>query len=78
MSQNVKKEIQNAAPEYMGEEHAGAVPARRGKRRNCMFIPGTSDPLVAKMFSLALMKEVLGKTEQEAVPENPEACEQIK
>lgn len=71
MSDNVKQEISNAAPEHMEEEHAGAVPPRRGKRRNCMFIPGTSDPLVAKMFSLALMKEVLGKTEEEAVPENP-------
>lgn len=71
MSDNVKQEIHNAAPEHMEEEHAAAVPPRRGKRRNCMFIPGTSDPLVAKMFSHALMKEVLGKTEQEAVPENP-------
>ncbi len=48
----------------MEEEIAGAVPARRGKRRNCMVIPGTSDPLIAKMFSQALMKEVLGKTEE--------------
>ena len=61
-----------AAPEQVEEheEFAGAVPARRGKRRNCMFIPGTSDPMVAKLFSQALLKEVLGKEEE--VSENPE------
>ena len=61
MSESEKKELKSAAPEPQEEEFAGAVPARRGKRRNCMFIPGTSDPLVAKMYSQALLKEVLGK-----------------
>lgn len=69
MSEEVKQE--KAGVECEAEEVAGAVPARRGKRRNCMVIPGTSDPLVAKMFSHALMKEVLGKV-QEAAPDNPE------
>ena len=56
MSDLEKKELSSAAPEQHEEEYAGAVPPRRGKRRNCMFIPGTSDPKVAKIFSLALMK----------------------
>ena len=73
MSEMEKKEQGSAAPEQNEEEHAGAVPARRGKRRNCMYVPGSSDPVVAKMYSLALMKEVLGK--EEAAPENPEAPE---
>ena len=73
MSEEVKLEIAAAGCE--SEDIAGAVPARKGKRRNCMVIPGTSDPLIAKMFSQALMKEVLGKSE-EAAPENPEDKEE--
>ena len=69
MSEMEKKEAGSAAPESIEEDYAGAVPPRRGKRRNCMFIPGTSNPLVAKMFSDSLMKE-LGLNE--AAPENPE------
>ena len=76
MSDEIKQEAGNAAPETMEVEHAGAVPARRGKRRNCMVVPGSSDPLVAKMFSHALMKEVMSKYEDEAAPENPEAKEE--
>ena len=73
MSDIEKKEAGSAAPQHTQEDYAGAVPPRRGKRRNCMFIPGTSDPLVAKMFSESLMKE-LGL--QEAAPENPEKVEE--
>ena len=51
MSEMEKKEQGSAAPEQHEEEYAGAVPPRKGKRRNCMYIPGTSNPLVAKMFS---------------------------
>lgn len=47
---------QQAAPESNEEEIAAAVPVRRNKRRNCMVIPGTSDPLIAKLYSDALMK----------------------
>jgi len=55
----------------MDLEFAGAVPPRKGKRRNCMVVPGSSNPMVAKMFSEALMKEVFG--EKQAVDEeNPE------
>lgn len=74
MSEEVKQEKAEAV--YGSEEMAGAVPARKGKRRNCMVIPGTSDPLVAKLFSQALMKEALGKVEEAAPAENPEDKEQ--
>ena len=56
MSDIEKKEDGPVAPQPTEEEYAGAVPPRRGKRRNCMFVPGTSNPLVAKMFSDSLMK----------------------
>jgi len=59
MSNLEKKE--NANAEEMDVEFAAAVPARRGKRRNCMIIPGTSNPVVAKLFADTLMKEVLGE-----------------
>lgn len=61
MSNLEKKENASATAEAMDEEFAGAVPVRRGKRRNCMIIPGTSNPQVAKMFSETLMKEVFGE-----------------
>ncbi len=56
-----KKEQFNAAPEPIEEEFAGAVPPRKGKRRNCIFIPGTSDPLVAKLYAQTMLKEILGQ-----------------
>lgn len=59
MSQNEKIEFASAEPE--AEEIAAALPVRRTKRRNCMVVPGSSDPMVAKLFSEALMKEVFGK-----------------
>jgi hypothetical protein len=68
MSQDEKIEFANAEPE--SEEIAAALPVRRSKRRNCMMIPGTSDPMVAKLFAETLMKEVFGKVE--ADPYNPE------
>lgn len=30
---------------------------RKGKRRNCIFIPGSSDPTVAKLFCDSIQKE---------------------
>lgn len=68
MSHQDNIEYASAEPEV--EEIAAALPVRRSKRRNCMVIPGTSDPMAAKLFSEALMKEVFGKVE--ADPENPE------
>lgn len=62
----------NAGPESMDIEYAAAVPARKGKRRNCMIVPGSSNPMVAKMFADNLMKEVLGE-KIEIDEENPEA-----
>jgi hypothetical protein len=51
----------------MEEEIAAAIPTRKGKRRNCMVIPGTSDPMVAKIYSENLMKQVFGvKTEEDS------------
>ena len=47
----LEKTEANANAEPMEVEFAGAVPPRRGKRRNCMIIPGTSNPLVAKLFA---------------------------
>jgi hypothetical protein len=49
MSNNEEIEFASASP--IEEEAAAAIPARRGKRRNCMVIPGTSDPMVAKLYS---------------------------
>ena len=53
MSNNEEIEFASASPI---EEEAAAIPVRRGKRRNCMVIPGTSDPIVAKLYSEALLK----------------------
>jgi hypothetical protein len=40
---------------------------RKGKRRNCFFIPGSSDPMVAKMFCDSVQQECFGvKVEQQA------------
>lgn len=65
MTEQDKIEFANATPEAMDEEEiAAAIPVRQGKRRNCMVIPGTSDPIVAKLFCDSLMKEVFG-TKQE-------------
>jgi hypothetical protein len=72
MSDLEKKEV-GAVAETLEEEGAGAVPVRRGKRRNCMYVAGSENPIVAKQFSLALMKEVLGM--EEAAPSNPEDLE---
>jgi hypothetical protein len=76
MSNEEKIEFANAEPVLTEEEVAAAVPARRGRRRNCMVIPGSSDPMVAKLYSEALMKEVFG-SKQEADPENPENATMI-
>lgn len=70
MSDHEKQEHASATPFETEEEHAAAVPVRRGKRRNCMVIPGTSDPKVAKLFSDIMLKEIYGSVE--AVAENPE------
>ena len=70
MSSNEKIEFASAE-EIMEEEVAAAVPVRRAKRRNCMVIPGTSNPQVAKMFSESMMKELFGG-KNEADEENPE------
>ena len=56
MSESEKKEHDCAAAEANQEELAAAVPQRRGHRRKGICIPGTSDPYVAKMFSMALQK----------------------
>jgi hypothetical protein len=61
MSDLTNNQNANAGPESMDIEFAGAVPARKGKRRNCMIVPGSSNPLVAKLFADNLMKEVLGE-----------------
>lgn len=49
MSHQDNIEYASAKPEL--EEIAAALPVRRSKRRNCMVIPGTSDPMAAKLFS---------------------------
>lgn len=46
-----KQEIEYASALPIEQEGAAPIPARRGKRRNCMVIPGTSDPMVAKLYS---------------------------
>lgn len=61
MSDLTNNQSGNAGPESMDIEYAGAVPPRKGKRRNCMIVPGSSNPLVAKLFAHNLMKEVLGE-----------------
>lgn len=71
MSNNEKIEFASAVEEAMEEEIAAALPVRRAKRRNCMVIPGTSNPQVAKMFSESMMKELFG-AKHEADEENPE------
>jgi hypothetical protein len=71
MSEEQKIEFASAEPTEMEEEIAAAIPVRRSKRRNCMLIPGSSDPMVAKLFSEAMMKEVFG-SKVEADEENPE------
>lgn len=59
-----------AGAQPMEEEPAAPV-ARRGKRRNCMVVPGSSNPLIAKMYAEALMKEVFPEKHQ-MDEENPE------
>jgi hypothetical protein len=49
MSNN--ENIEYACAEAQEEEIAAAMPVRRNKRRNCMVIPGTSDPMAAKLFA---------------------------
>lgn len=48
-----KEKIEFASAEHCAteEEIAAAVPVRKGKRRNGMVIPGTSDPMIAKIYS---------------------------
>lgn len=46
-----KNELADAAPSISVAELAAALPGRKGKRRNCMVIPGTSDPNIAKIES---------------------------
>ena len=60
-----KKQHNNAAPEPIEEEFAGAVPPRKGKRRNCIFVPGTSNPQVAKLYAETMLKEILGEKHEE-------------
>ncbi len=60
MSDKEKIEFASAEPCEMQEEIAAAIPVRKGKRRNCMVVPGSSDPLVAKIYSENLMKQVFG------------------
>jgi hypothetical protein len=38
---------------------------RKGKRRNCMFVPGSSDPLVAQKFTDSIQKECFGFVKEE-------------
>lgn len=37
-------------------EEAAAPIGRRGKRRNAMIIPGTSDPLIAQLYGITFMQ----------------------
>ena len=71
MSTSEEQPIHAGAQEE--DEFAGAVPVRRAKRRNCMVVPGSSNPKVAQMFYQAMMKEI-GEEEQEGkeVDPNPE------
>ena len=48
---STKDNIEQARAEVEEEEIAAAIPVRSNKRRNCMVIPGTSDPMAAKLFS---------------------------
>jgi hypothetical protein len=71
MSEEEKIEFASAEACPPGEEPAGAVPVRKGKRRNGMVVPGSSDPLVAKLYSDHLMEQVFAP-KQEADKSNPE------
>ena len=57
---NLEKKEAAADPQPMDLEYAGPVPPRKGKRRNCMVVPGSSNPIIAKMYSQALMKDLFG------------------
>lgn len=48
---NSSEKIEFASAEPEAEEIAAAIPVRRNKRRNCMVVPGSSDPMVAKLYS---------------------------
>ena len=48
---NLEKKEAAADPQPMDLEYAGPVPPRKGKRRNCMVVPGSSNPIIAKMYS---------------------------
>jgi hypothetical protein len=76
MNQNQEEINFGAGAELTQEEQQKFV--RKGKRRNGFFIPGSSNPMVAKMFCDAVQKECFGvkvEEEHQAEPievENPE------
>jgi hypothetical protein len=61
---NQEQEINYGAGAEMSIEHQQQF-KRSGKRRNCFFVPGSSDPNVAQKFSDSLYKECFGEKNQE-------------